>query len=603
MARGKASVGMGAAPSVPQQSLSPCGALGSLAPEEHGRHGWKELWTQDGRKLYVHAASGTEQLVKPYDLAVEEEEQQREGEMHQALLAALLPSVLEKAVHQAAETLVDELVQRSCAEALEHEGLLLHGKGEYVQAMHAFLQQRDIVSHLGDALLIARSQGNIGLILEAQGDFGRAHVAHQEHLAIAREEGSQRDVSAATANVERALRLGQLSRGMIASSCCPLKILGASVGESAVRTGAIEPKIQWPLSQLLWDWELSEYADVLARYGVKSVKWLKKLKESDIRSINLPPLAERELKNLIASPCTPLGIISDNLIPPVTALDVHVIEGRDMPKMDSGPFGTCDPYLKLRCGQAEFRTHTVKGTQTPTWNESFNFDTFREDKDILAIECYDYDLASPDELIGSVAIMPPDLKVKSSRWHILRNPAKSEWNASIFLTIDPLRRQRLSKAALDKLMPSEAADVPCNHVEAVTDDALDSARDCCMSSGCSGQPESLNTLPVGSHKVYTSATTNLDCALLDLLREWDVEEHADALARYGCKSVKWLMKMREEDIAALALPTLVAKELNSKIRALNLREVQEREKRIRVQGLRRSSLTLKPPGLPSGPDS
>jgi hypothetical protein len=152
-------------------------------------------------------------------------------------------------------------------------------------------------------------------------------------------------------------------------------------------------------------------------------------------------------------------------------------------------------------------------------------------------------------------------------------------------------------------MPSEAADVPCNHVEAVTDDALDSARDCCMSSGCSGQPESLNTLPVGSHKVYTSATTNLDCALLDLLREWDVEEHADALARYGCKSVKWLMKMREEDIAALALPTLVAKELNSKIRALNLREVQEREKRIRVQGLRRSSLTLKPPGLPSGPDS
>ena len=152
-------------------------------------------------------------------------------------------------------------------------------------------------------------------------------------------------------------------------------------------------------------------------------------------------------------------------------------------------------------------------------------------------------------------------------------------------------------------MASEAADVPYNHVEAVTDDALDSVRDCCVSSGCSGQPESLNALPVGSHKVYTSATTNLDCALLDLLREWDVEEHADALARYGCKSVKWLMKMREEDIAALALPTLVAKELNSKIRALNLREVQEREKRIRVQGLRRLSLTLKPPGLPSGPDS
>ena len=50
--------------------------------EEVGPHGWKETWDAlDGRKLYVHVASGTKQYVKPPELArFEEEEEERRRE-------------------------------------------------------------------------------------------------------------------------------------------------------------------------------------------------------------------------------------------------------------------------------------------------------------------------------------------------------------------------------------------------------------------------------------------------------------------------------------------------------------------------------------------
>ncbi len=49
-------------------------------------------------------------------------------------------------------------------------------------------------------------------------------------------------------------------------------------------------------------------------------------------------------------------------------IHVIVVGGRGMPKMDTGLFGKCDPYLKLECAGTEKQTKVVKRSLAPTWN-------------------------------------------------------------------------------------------------------------------------------------------------------------------------------------------------------------------------------------------
>ena len=52
-------------------------------------------------------------------------------------------------------------------------------------------------------------------------------------------------------------------------------------------------------------------------------------------------------------------------------LEVTVINGRNMPKMDT--FGTCDPFVKVEFGNQKNQTKEQRGTYTPEFNETFTF--------------------------------------------------------------------------------------------------------------------------------------------------------------------------------------------------------------------------------------
>lgn len=122
----------------------------------------------------------------------------------------------------------------------------------------------------------------------------------------------------------------------------------------------------------------------------------------------------------------------------VRGVQVVVVGGRGMPKMDSGPFGKCDPYLKLRCGENEQKTQVIKRTLAPTWNETFNFTVESEETDLLVVECYDYDMVGAHDFIGSVEIKPKSLNSKVSEWYKMTHPENPEFHAEVFLTLIPV---------------------------------------------------------------------------------------------------------------------------------------------------------------------
>ena len=106
--------------------------------------------------------------------------------------------------------------------------------------------------------------------------------------------------------------------------------------------------------------------------------------------------------------------------------------------MDSGPFGKCDPYLKLRIHETEYKTQVIKRTLAPTWNETFNFSVESEDADTLVVECYDYDMIGTHDFIGGVQISPKKLNSKTSEWYKLEHPENPEFHAEVFLTLIPI---------------------------------------------------------------------------------------------------------------------------------------------------------------------
>ena len=52
-------------------------------------------------------------------------------------------------------------------------------------------------------------------------------------------------------------------------------------------------------------------------------------------------------------------------------LNVRVVRAKGLDDIQT--FGKADPYVKLRCGNREYRTTTQKDEQNPEWNEDFAF--------------------------------------------------------------------------------------------------------------------------------------------------------------------------------------------------------------------------------------
>ena len=74
--------------------------------------------------------------------------------------------------------------------------------------------------------------------------------------------------------------------------------------------------------------------------------------------------------------------------------------------------------------------------------------------------------------------------------------------------------------------------------------------------------------------------------LTALLRKWDLEDAAEALAEGGWKSVSRLKKMEDQDVGELGLPRGTARELEELLRSLRKAESKEDEdKAARIRSL------------------
>ncbi|CAF0810133.1 unnamed protein product [Rotaria sp. Silwood1] len=79
-------------------------------------------------------------------------------------------------------------------------------------------------------------------------------------------------------------------------------------------------------------------------------------------------------------------------------LQVTVVEGRNLKDKDT--FGQNDAYIELYLDKDyKQRTSIIKDTNSPTWNETFNFNLLKG-QDHLHIKVYDEDIVGKDS-IGS----------------------------------------------------------------------------------------------------------------------------------------------------------------------------------------------------------
>eukprot|EP01105_Mastigella_eilhardi_P021478 TRINITY_DN51_c0_g2_i4.p1 TRINITY_DN51_c0_g2~~TRINITY_DN51_c0_g2_i4.p1 ORF type:complete len:223 (-),score=92.31 TRINITY_DN51_c0_g2_i4:72-683(-) len=92
-------------------------------------------------------------------------------------------------------------------------------------------------------------------------------------------------------------------------------------------------------------------------------------------------------------------------------VEVIVVKCVGLPAADLN--GLSDPYVMLISSEGKWRSSTVEKTLNPVYNESITIEVADPTKDCVAVEVWDYDKVSEDDLLGTSAFMVNDL-VKGS---------------------------------------------------------------------------------------------------------------------------------------------------------------------------------------------
>ena len=100
-------------------------------------------------------------------------------------------------------------------------------------------------------------------------------------------------------------------------------------------------------------------------------------------------------------------------------LQIRVVEGRDIPKMDA--FGKVDPFVMLRVESSKIiqNTRAISKTFTPVWNEEFNFNIKDPSSDSLICLLKDRDQGSADDPISRLIIPLRDMEINKvyEKWY------------------------------------------------------------------------------------------------------------------------------------------------------------------------------------------
>lgn len=110
---------------------------------------------------------------------------------------------------------------------------------------------------------------------------------------------------------------------------------------------------------------------------------------------------------------------------------VTIVEGRELSGTD--PSGSCDPFVKVTCGNAQAQATTTEDqTNNPSWNQSFTFSKLSlTDSELesweLKIECMDFNAFMTNKLIGAYSVGLATLNRNSNHefynmWVVLLHP-------------------------------------------------------------------------------------------------------------------------------------------------------------------------------------
>ncbi|CAK9000533.1 Multiple C2 and transmembrane domain-containing protein 1 [Durusdinium trenchii] len=147
-------------------------------------------------------------------------------------------------------------------------------------------------------------------------------------------------------------------------------------------------------------------------------------------------------------------------------LTVRVLEATGLRAADSN--GLSDPYCLVSCRGTRFKTHTVRRTLTPCWDEEFRFSSVEgiETEDEVTITVRDHDRLSRDDDLGQVVVPIWALmrdQVARPTWFELSATDRMKWDRSkslgwIFLHLQFRPRRTLqrqsSSVSLDLAMLS-----------------------------------------------------------------------------------------------------------------------------------------------------
>ncbi|EFC40116.1 predicted protein [Naegleria gruberi] len=106
-------------------------------------------------------------------------------------------------------------------------------------------------------------------------------------------------------------------------------------------------------------------------------------------------------------------------------LEVHVIKGVNLPKMDVGIGAKSDPYVVMKIGKCKHQTTIKKNTLDPIYNETFLF-TFENKGEAttsatkLKLQMFDYDKLTKDDKMGKASIVLSGLKKGEVTKHTIK---------------------------------------------------------------------------------------------------------------------------------------------------------------------------------------
>jgi len=117
------------------------------------------------------------------------------------------------------------------------------------------------------------------------------------------------------------------------------------------------------------------------------------------------------------------------------SLTLTVVRARGLMSADSN--GLSDPYMQITIGDAvkeAKKTKVLKRTLNPEWNEAFTFELSRAQRqDYMTLECFDWDMLSKNDSLGSVDLPLDALVFNQERveWHKLEQEGETDHHGEV----------------------------------------------------------------------------------------------------------------------------------------------------------------------------